>query len=171
MRRRPFWQRGAAKWRMIDNGRTSGHNEAAFMSETISTSSFDAPVQLLRRLRSIHGRLADRFAPKMGSEDMEDAYRRIPVATVHRRFNVIALRPPQSEGCGLHFVPCHCMPFGLKSAVVNFNRTAELAVGALRRLCAILAWHCFDDTGFLQLAIEDDWEQLAAASMLNDLFD
>eukprot|EP00971_Amphidinium_carterae_P346951 6488716-Amphidinium_carterae.1 len=63
------------------------------------------------------------------------------------------------------------MPFGLKSAVANFNRPADLAVVALRRLCAILSWHCFDDTGFLQLAVEEDWAQLSAASMLNQLFE
>eukprot|EP00971_Amphidinium_carterae_P265316 5263263-Amphidinium_carterae.1 len=75
-------------------------------------------------------------------------------------------------GHGLHFAASLCMPFGLKSAVVNFNRAAELAVGALRRLCAIMSWHCFDDTGFLQLAIETDWEQSAtAAAVLNQLFE
>eukprot|EP00971_Amphidinium_carterae_P022860 450846-Amphidinium_carterae.1 len=95
---------------------------------------------------------------------MEDAYRRIPVATVHRRLNVIALGSLQSEGCVLHFAPCHCMRFGLKSAVVNFNRPEELAVGALHWLCAILAWHCFDRTGFLQLAIEEDWPNLIGSS-------
>eukprot|EP00971_Amphidinium_carterae_P134210 2659274-Amphidinium_carterae.1 len=52
MRRRPFWQQGAGKWRMIENGRTSGHNDATCMAETISPASFDHPLQLLRRLRS-----------------------------------------------------------------------------------------------------------------------
>eukprot|EP00971_Amphidinium_carterae_P196916 3908346-Amphidinium_carterae.1 len=67
MRRRPFWQRGAGKWRMIDNGRTSGHNQASFMSETITTSSFDAPVQLLRGLRLTHGTLSGHLSPMIGS--------------------------------------------------------------------------------------------------------
>eukprot|EP00971_Amphidinium_carterae_P009722 191732-Amphidinium_carterae.1 len=93
MRRRAIWQQGGSKWRMIDNAKASGHNAVTAMGETISTASFDTPLQILRRLRALHGPL-HHLSPLLGSEDIEDAYRKIPVLVAHQRFSVVACRQP-----------------------------------------------------------------------------
>eukprot|EP00971_Amphidinium_carterae_P250177 4966182-Amphidinium_carterae.1 len=43
--------------RMIDNAKASGHNAVTAMAETVATASFDTPLQILRRLRALHGPL------------------------------------------------------------------------------------------------------------------
>eukprot|EP00971_Amphidinium_carterae_P325633 6456003-Amphidinium_carterae.1 len=154
MRRRAIWQHGAAKWRMIDNAKTSGHNDITQMQETIVTATFDTPILVLRRLRARHGPLHP-LLPLLGSEDIEDAYRKIPVLRAHQRFSVVACRQPSDHGSGLQYGVLSSMAFGLKAAVVNFNRVPAILIAALRRLFGVLVWHFFDDTGYFQMRSED----------------
>eukprot|EP00971_Amphidinium_carterae_P142024 2813042-Amphidinium_carterae.1 len=61
------------------------------------------------------------------------------------------------------------MAFGLKSAVVNFNRFPALLIAALHRVFAVLCWHFFDDAGYIQFAAEEFPCQ--ASELVNFLFD
>eukprot|EP00971_Amphidinium_carterae_P208605 4138775-Amphidinium_carterae.2 len=81
---------------MIDNARASGHNAVTAMAETIVTSTFDMPLQI----RVLHGPL-HHMAPLLGSEDIEDAYRKIPVLLAHQRFSVVVSRQSSHVGSGL----------------------------------------------------------------------
>eukprot|EP00971_Amphidinium_carterae_P010935 215820-Amphidinium_carterae.1 len=152
---------------MIDNARASGHNAATAMAETIVTSTFDVPLQILRRIRVLHGPLHE-MAPLPGSEDIEDAYRKIPVLLAHQRFSVVVSRQPSHVGSGLQYGLLSSMAFGLKSAVVNFNRVPALLISALRRLLGVLLWHFFDDTGYIQMQSEDN--ETSAAQLIDVLF-
>eukprot|EP00971_Amphidinium_carterae_P292975 5816749-Amphidinium_carterae.1 len=103
------------------------------MQETLTTASFDTPVQILKQFRLAHGPFQP-DAVLLGSEDIADAYRKIPVVRAHQCFSVIAARQPSSQRCGIHFAALSSMAF--KSAVVNFNRFPALLISALRRVFA-----------------------------------
>eukprot|EP00971_Amphidinium_carterae_P336105 6472281-Amphidinium_carterae.1 len=60
------------------------------------------------------------------------------------------------------------MAFGLKSAVVNFNRFPALLIAALRRMFAVLCWHFFDDTGYIEFSSE--CAACPASHLVNFLF-
>eukprot|EP00971_Amphidinium_carterae_P208604 4138775-Amphidinium_carterae.1 len=60
------------------------------------------------------------------------------------------------------------MAFGLKSAVVNFNRVPALLISALRRLFGVLLWQFFDDTGYIQMQSDDT--ETSAAQLIDVLF-
>eukprot|EP00971_Amphidinium_carterae_P066557 1317891-Amphidinium_carterae.1 len=138
MRRRAIWQAGSAEWQMIDNARTSRHNSVTAMPETVISTSFDTPVQIIKQLRLVHSPLQADIV-RLGSEDIEDAYRKIPVVLTHQCFSVIAARQPSCQGSGIQFATLSSMVFGLKSAVVNFNRFPALLIAALRRMLACAA--------------------------------
>eukprot|EP00971_Amphidinium_carterae_P131008 2595514-Amphidinium_carterae.1 len=60
------------------------------------------PVFILRRLRALHGPLPC-LAPLLGSEDIEEAYHKIPVLVAHQRFSVVVCRQPSDVGSGLQY--------------------------------------------------------------------
>ena len=151
MRRRSMRQ--GDKDRAIDNARTSGHNQAAALSETIHTVPFDVGALVARALREEAGRaLAGPRQSTLGSYDMRDAYRSIPNAASQEAVCIIAYRDLASGN--ILFAVAAARLFGFSAAVNNFNRVPELLIAWSRRVGAAMTWHCFDDAGGLELICE-----------------
>ena len=124
------------------------------MSETIFTVSIDFVAAVAA---SIARRLGDaQPAPdtelpwlrlRIGTDDLPDAYRGLPVLPAHQRFSVVAIFVPNT---GWRFTLLWGLAFGLESAVVAFNRFPQLGIAISRRCTLALTAAYFDD----ELAVE-----------------
>ena len=131
------------KWRCIDNGRASKHNKATTMYERITCGKSDFPALVARAMarRRASQRTRHRFCMRHGTNDLRAAYRRVP--TRQPQFTCVAVWDDDKRKVVYCDVPGH--NFGLKSAVVNFNRFPELAAAAARRLLWCVTEHYYDD--------------------------
>eukprot|EP00435_Cladocopium_sp_Y103_P042485 s1483_g11.t1 len=146
----PLYTRGYNKRRMIDNAKRTEHNQHTIMSETIFTVNIDfvasVASSLVRRLQ--HAPHLDSWLRlRLGTDDLPDAYRGLPVHPDHQRFSVVALYVPQ---VGWRFTVLWGLAFGLESAVVSFNRFALLGISIARRCTLAMTAQYFDD----ELAVE-----------------
>ena len=99
LRRRGIWQGhvrtdGSKKIRGIDNARTSLHNAAAFLTETIAMTPPDIALQICAWLAHCgvpHEELQKLIAG-VGSDDLQDAYHSVPNASSELNFCVVAFR-------------------------------------------------------------------------------
>lgn len=141
------------KKRMIDNCRRTEHNSHTSMAETIFTVSVDfvasVASSLARRLVSPSSSLCalDWLRLRLGSDDLPDAYRGLPVLPAHQPFSVVAIYVPS---VGWRFTVLWGLAFGLESAVVAFNRFPQVGIAISRRCCLALTAAYFDD----ELAVE-----------------
>jgi len=143
------------KTRMIDNAKRTKHNAFTSMSETIFTVSIDmiasvaASISAALQLHHTTDVLAAHpwLRLRLGTDDLPDAYRGLPVHPDHQRFSVVAIYIP---GTGWRFTVLWGLAFGLESAVVSFNRFPQLGIAIARRCTLSLAAAYFDD----ELAIE-----------------
>ena len=76
-----------------------------------------------------------------GTDDLADAYRHVPCADP--RFTVVAI--PNAETGEVEYFTLSGFNFGLKSAVLHFNRFPELMVAAARQIFASVCSHYYDD--------------------------
>ncbi len=153
-------QQGDGKFRVIDNCKRTLHNAHTSMSETIYTINVDfvaAVFQMLVKL--LHVKEADGLSqfewlgPRLGTEDLPDAYRGLPVQTDRLPFSVVAI---YEAGQGWRFSQLWGLAFGLESAVVSFNRFPALGIAATRRLTLGLGACYFDDQLALELVQHSD---------------
>ena len=139
------------KKRVIDNGRKSGHNSHTEMQETITTVSVDFIATTARMISESLG--LDPHSPespetplwlamRLGTDDLPDAYRGLPVATEHLPFSTVAIFDPS---CGWRFTILYGLAYGLEAAVVAFNRFPQLGIAIVRRCLMGLAAAYFDD--------------------------
>eukprot|EP00435_Cladocopium_sp_Y103_P067262 s583_g29.t1 len=143
------------KKRMIDNARRTEHNSHTSMSETIFTVSVDfvasVASSLARRLLHLHPdqplETLDWFRMRLGTDDLPDAYRGLPVLPAHQGFSTVAIYVPR---LGWRFTILWGLAFGLESAVVSFNRFPQLGVAISRRCTLAMTAAYFDD----ELAVE-----------------
>ena len=77
------------------------------------------------------------------SDDMEGAYRQIPVIDDHLRYSVIAIWHPVERGW--RFAILYGLAFGLSAAVLHFNRWGGLLTALSRRWLAVPLVAFFDD--------------------------
>ena len=93
IRRYAIWQNG--KIRGTDNARTSGHNAAAFMMETIMTGPPDLALQILKWLVAqelgVNVELFFKFRPALGSDDLQGAHHGVPNIPSQHPVCVIAI--------------------------------------------------------------------------------
>ena len=138
------------KWRCIDDGRRSKHNDATGTQERIVCGRADFPLIVARefgkrffshRRASSSLRRRDKLRMHHGTEDASAAYRHVP--TAQPGYTVVAVWDADSEGVVYCEVPG--FNFGLKSAVINYNRFPELSIAAARRLLWVCTEHYFDD--------------------------
>ena len=73
-----------------------------------------------------------------GTDDLPDAYRCVPTADM--RFTCCVQLDPRTGEPAFFSMPG--FNFGLKSAVLQFNRYPELVVAAARRLLGIVCTPC-----------------------------
>ena len=133
------------KWRCIDNGKRSKHNKATRMHERITCGRADFPLLVARefaRRANLSGITKRRkLKIKHGTNDLRAAYRHVP--TSQPQYTCVAVWDDDAGKVVYCDVPGH--NFGLKSAVVNFNRFPELASIAARRLLWSVNEHYYDD--------------------------
>ncbi|CAL1129060.1 unnamed protein product [Cladocopium goreaui] len=143
------------KERVIDNARKTLHNSSTAMMETIYTVHLDfIPAvikQLAHRLQVTSPGDWSVFHPwahfRLGTDDLPDAYRGLPVCPEHLPYSAVAVWVPQQ---GWRYTILWGLAFGLESAVVSFNRLPQLGIAATRRCLYGLAAAYFDD----ELAVE-----------------
>ena len=136
----------ASKWREVDSGKASGHNlnttvhnklvvtDAGVVDKyaTVARHIYDA---LPTHLRKPH------FNPVISTEDLRRAYRQIPVAPDHLRYN-ISILPYLGRA---KFIVLFALVFGLTSAVIQFNRCAYFLTRLCRAGLGITVINYFDD--------------------------
>ena len=145
---------GCGKLRPIDNGRSNGHNSLAWTLETIWTNTPDFAAASCRALmdalnRSFH--VCPSWAQVVfGTEDMAHAYRQVPNMPEEAPGLVIGIWHPVEQSVKYAIMRAH--PFGLASAVLNFNRLPTLATAATRQWTGTAVAGYFDDSGILDLS-------------------
>ena len=91
---------------------------------------------------------------------MKNAYRQNPVHPDHYRFVTVAFWRYLEQA--IMFLMLLGSPFGLSSAVLNFNRTPALQTAVLRRCLGVLSTHHFyDDFGIVDVAAAHGTAQAA----------
>ncbi len=81
-----------AKWRTIQNARRSGTNDCASVLERLFNIQYDVAILLLVWLRRVLGnRIPEHLAPRVGTDDMIDAYRIFPSRLAHLRWCIMAV--------------------------------------------------------------------------------
>jgi len=136
-----------AKWRCIDNGKRSKHNQATTMHERITCGRADFPITVARefakrrQLSKSKGFNKKMLRMQHGTNDLRAAYRHVP--TRQPQYTCVAVWNCDKRDVSYCDVPGH--NFGLKSAVVNFNLFPELATVAARRLLWAVSEHYYDD--------------------------
>lgn len=141
------------KKRVINNCCKTGHNGQTRLWETIWTVTIDCIASFSRMVSEKFGLVSPPLDLypwldlRVGTDDLPDAYRGLPVCDDHMAYSAVAIYIP---GKGWHFSPLHGLAYGLESAVVHFNRLPQLGVAAARRLCLSFCAAYFDD----ELSIE-----------------
>jgi hypothetical protein len=158
------------KWRAIDDGLWSGHNECTSSANRVHTTSHDAVLAIAKRFNAFQPLLLSKFAGaersarlEGGTDDEEAAYRWKPVADededvcISGFFHPV-LRKPM-------YILMNGHPFGLASAVLNYNRGPALQVAVLRQLLRCTAVHYYDDLLCLGINHERGSSQASYRSM------
>ena len=131
-----------AKLRPCDDAKKSGSNKATSTFESLLCDTPDFPARVCM---AFHAAARERGCamPEMagGTEDLSDAYRHVPTSDM--RFTCFVQRDPCTGRAAFFTMPG--FNFGLKSAVLQFNRYPELVVAVARRLFAIVCTHFYDD--------------------------
>ena len=134
------------KQRVIDNARKSGHNRHTSMQETISTVNVDFVASVARMvntaLETHWSDPPDWLDLRLGTDDLPDAYRGLPVQDDHLRFSNVAIFVPDE---GWRFTTMYGLAYGLESAVVSFNRSPQLCIAIARRCTLSFCAAYFDD--------------------------
>ena len=139
----------AGKYREIDSGRASLHNEATTVEDKIICSSIDA-VDGIVLLQKEFWKLVENkpgvkrrshFRPTGGCEDLKRAYRQVPVRPEDLQYSV-SVFPMFGKA---KFIILYALCFGLVSAVIAFNRIAMFLRTMLRVVTKIVVDHYYDD--------------------------
>jgi hypothetical protein len=129
------------KIRGCDNGAFCGHNDRTRMRETIHCVGADFPSVVAREFAKwVESEC------RVGTDDVEAAYRRI--LNSMPQYTVVALVDPESGQ--VWYFPMPGFPFGLKSAVVAFNRVEELLIEVSRVLMLVPCGHYYDDAATVE---------------------
>ena len=142
------------KWRPIDDAKVSLHNSGTRMFETIVNQRPDFLAvtskyyfQVLTQF--LNGKpLPPWFHLVAGTEDLWKGYRQFFAILKHMRFSIVTFVTPQGVRV---FVIMWGLPFGLKSAVVQFNRNPQVVTAVARRVLLLMMGHYFDDSTMLAL--------------------
>ena len=133
-----FGVQQGGKLRGCDDGALCGHNERTQMHETIHCIRADFPAALAREFY----KLCPADVCKLGTDDVEAAYRR--VLNARPWHTVIAVWDVRGDG-GVRYFAMPGFPFGLRSAVVAFNRVEEFFVEMARVIMLVACGHYYDD--------------------------
>ena len=159
------------KERPVDDGRTGRHNECTQLHEAIVNQRPDFPLAVvkfwyqdaLQFLRSHHPAASPSDLPQhmpwlevvAGTEDLWKGYRQNHPLKDHMCVNIITFVHPHSKK--RVYAQLYGLPFGLASAVNQFNRAPQLFTAVCRRVFSMVAGHYFDDS------IQFEYAHLAGA--------
>ena len=152
------------KLRVIDNCRKTQRNLHTNLCETITTVHLDfiacVAGQLWRALSLVpdsDGLAGDYpwLRMRLGTDDLPDAYRGLPVLPAHQPFSVVAIHTPD----GWRFTELYGLAYGLESAVVSFNRFPQLGVAIARRCTLAVSAAYFDDELAMEFVADADCSQ------------
>ena len=141
-------QQPDGKQRCIDNARKTGHNQVTCLWETITTVAPDVVASMARmvadafQLTTSPWETHPWLTVRIGTDDLPDAYRGLPVCQDQLCFSSVAVFIPK---IGWRFTPLYGLAYGLESAVVNFNRFPQLGVAMARTTCLAFCAAYFDD--------------------------
>ena len=131
-----------AKLRPCDNAKGSGSNAATSTFESLLCDSPDFPARVCMAFAAATQALGVAMPPMAaGTEDVADAYRHVPNDDM--RFTCFVQCNPETGEPAFFVMPG--FNFGLKSAVLQFNRFPELVVAFARRALGIACTHFYDD--------------------------
>ena len=127
------------KIRRCDNAKASGTNRCLYTHETIACEDASFPVLVASLFSEIyHGPIPPLHH---STDDVESAYRRMGCA--HPETTVVALWDTELEAVAYYTMPGH--NFGLKAAVLSFNRYSQLIAAVARRVFGVCCCAYFDD--------------------------
>jgi len=151
------------KWRCIDNGKRSKHNKATHLKERITSGRAEFPATMAREFakRKKISKRPWKLRMQHGTNDAKAAYRRVP--TSQPEYTLVAVYNTDTHK--VEYIEVWGHNFGLKSAVVNYNRSPELFTCAARRLLAIVTEHYVDDND----TSEPDFAAESAQKALKEL--
>jgi len=142
------------KLRPIDDGKRSSHNAATNASETIlccrPSVIAAAALEFTRELSELSsdGSLPEWFGLVAGTEDLWKGYRQMHAL---ERDQAVAIASFVREDGVRVYTELFGLPFGLMSAVIQFNRVPCVITACLRRLLLMMTSHYFDDSSQLEL--------------------
>ena len=124
------WEDSKGKCRAIDNGRPSGHNDAADLSERIHTTSTDMGLAVARRLLGHQVGVEPPRVVHRNTRDMKHGFRQISRADIHSRYHIAAACHPRLNIWV--FAELVGLAFGIGVAVNYCNRVPQDTInGAL----------------------------------------
>ena len=130
------------KPRAIDDGKASRTNEATHTVETVSLPTCEFVARCAGEFQRLAEEVGGSMDPMLfGTDDESAAYRRVP--TSEPESTVISFYSP-TKGCVV-YQQVFGHPFGLVSAVLNFNRVPELICWVMNVFMAAPTDHYFDD--------------------------
>jgi len=138
------------KARAIDNGKSSGTNDAALLFETVCLPSCEWVAAAAAACLDWARRNPNAPTPELllGTDDVCSAYRRVPCSqpectlVCYWSLTGSSVKDPK-PGAVYRSVFGH--PFGLTAAVVNFNRIMEFTTTVASLFLGVLAEHYYDD--------------------------
>ena len=143
-------QERSGKFRVIDNGKAGSQNDATGAEKRIHTCSSAASAAIARCFRRLLGTsLEGDLSLRSSTEHMKSAFRQVPVHPGSLRFTIIAVWLPDWNAWS--FWRLFGMPFGLKGAVLDFNRVSAAFLALARRWLAIPSLSFFDDFRTVEL--------------------
>eukprot|EP00435_Cladocopium_sp_Y103_P013062 s2693_g3.t1 len=129
---------GLPKYRRIDDHTAGFTNLAATRMQRIDMAMTDYLIVMIKCMFSrFHGSL------DLGSEDMQSAYRQVPLLDSQVAVSITGVYDPSSDQVRLFKI--FGQPFGAGHAVPNFYRLAEWACRLLVRGMGLMLDHFFDD--------------------------
>ena len=134
---------GKPKYRRIDDHTAGYTNLAAARKQKIEMAMTDYLVTMVKAMYNT-------FPSKLtfGSEDMQGAYRQIPLTDKQVMVSITAVWNPLKRETQLFEL--YGQPFGAAHAVPNFYRVAEYASVLLTRAYSFLLDHFFDDFYYVE---------------------
>jgi hypothetical protein len=124
-----------------DNGKQSKTNAMTSLEERITCIGADWPVQVAGQFQRQMAGQPNGWSLPLGTEDLAQAYRRLPCADPG--FTVFAIWDPNTAR--VRWFTTRGFSFGLKSAVVQFNRLSVFMARAATRLIPVVTSSYFDD--------------------------
>ena len=128
------------KIRPCDNARSSLHNLATTLRERLALESADFPARVAALYAELMGDSVT-FAFHLGTEDVASAYRRM--ACSQPWFTVFAQWDPGTRSVA--YFRLQGFNFGLRSAVVAFNRLSACMQDIFARVLGVCCANYFDD--------------------------